>query len=366
MSKFQNLHAKIKSIRESLGLKQKDFIVEVSKKLGVDPPLSAGLASQWESRRTTPTDVQIAAIAELTKSPWYTMCWFMHDDLPVGRGVDYKQDGSFLLEPQFTDEEIEAAYQQIQAETDAPPEKHLIEWQQAPHRIHELRRRFHEMHQSQEPKDVVVAVSGVTAKVEMGEVTVVTEGNRSALIAKSFSVGDVVKFERKNQKLSLEGEEARSSGEYDFEDDEFAKRYRFDGALRYFLEEDCGLGDVEFGLNRSITSGAIKTKASFYLHNVSVQHFQIKKTTSVNLIPVTIRQKMADLLLIDRMQNRGSKKMVLVSTYEKNLDLKPLEERFAEYIKSAEHLRIKVAFASGPAQAAFKIAELIASHEDPA
>ena len=83
----------------------------------------------------------------------------------------------------------------------------------------------------------------------------------------------------------------------------------------------------------------------------------------LNIIPQLIHRALADLLLVDRMQNRSAKKMFLLCSSEKRLDLSNLEEHFADTVQSAGLLGIKIKFAVGPDGAAQAIAELIKSNK---
>lgn len=57
------------------------------------------------------------------------------------------------------------------------------------------------------------------------------------------------------------------------------------------------------------------------------------------------------------MKKRTSKKLILVSTYEKGLKLYRLEEHLDELIHSSELLGVQIQFASGPLEVAEKIAD---------
>lgn len=95
-----NLAGKIRQVRKNKGLKQKEFIKQVSEKLGLDYVLNESLAAQWESNlknRANPTPEQIKAIAQLSSHPYQTMWWFMRDDLTDNRAFKLFPNGQFLL-----------------------------------------------------------------------------------------------------------------------------------------------------------------------------------------------------------------------------------------------------------------------------
>ena len=95
-----NLAGKIRQVRKNKGLKQKEFIKEVSEKLGLGHVLNESLAAQWESNlknRANPTPDQIKAIAQISAYPHQTMWWFMRDDLKDNRAFELFPNGQFLL-----------------------------------------------------------------------------------------------------------------------------------------------------------------------------------------------------------------------------------------------------------------------------
>ena len=63
-----------------------------------------------------------------------------------------------------------------------------------------------------------------------------------------------------------------------------------------------------------------------------------------------------ELCFIDRMKKRTARKMVLISTFETDLNLERLEEHLKPLINSSELIGVQVQFASGPVQVAKKIA----------
>jgi transcriptional regulator with XRE-family HTH domain/ribosomal protein L40E len=100
MHKLMNLAGKIRQVRKNKGLKQKEFIKEVSEKLGLGHVLNESLAAQWESNlknRANPTPDQIKAIAQISAYPHQTMWWFMRDDLKDNRAFELFPNGQFLL-----------------------------------------------------------------------------------------------------------------------------------------------------------------------------------------------------------------------------------------------------------------------------
>ncbi len=389
MGKYKNLHDKIRSTRKSLGYKQREFIERVSEKLGRgDKPLSQGLVSQWESCRTTPTDEQIAAIANLTPTPWWTMLWFMHDDLPENRGVAYNQDGSFSVEPQFSADELEESYRQWKEEQSAPPNPEIVAWEKDPKKIHELRKMLEEQSassnsdlrseladstmESDKPTvhSVTVKLSGTAAVTAVGTVsTEVTKAVESQTAADNTArrprlcVEDWVEFPKPKHSRSGESREDDEVPPWVEDADRHERYEKFDKTVEYFLGTFCETDTVSHGFYKPITSGPIKIKPFFYFQGVSVIKAMLEPSTVLLMLSKDLKEYLGQLFLIDRIQNRAAKKMVLLCTYDSRVDLQPLVARFGEYINSCKLLGVNVTFANGPEQSALAIAKLLEAYE---
>ncbi len=394
MQKFTNLHAKIKSVRKRLGLQQKDFIVQVSEKMGLPKALTPGLASQWESNliksRTTPTEEQLAAIAELSKDPWRTMAWFLKDDLPADRGFEVHPDGTFELEPIYDEAEAEAMaamYQRDQEEYDKQePNEQLIAWRKDPQKLNALREFLKvetltlqpvaqpdlafgstPIREMLPPKtyDVTVELKGASARSSVGNVEAgQAQSSREFIVRRPRAVGDLVAFKPVHGITSFEGDMLRGSGELTENQALVKRRDAFYGAMEYSLIEDHGIHDTHLGLNKKITSGAISKRVNFFLHGISVQIHLFESNMPLGFIPMRITEVIGELLLVDRMQNRSAKKMLLLCSSEKRLDLSKLEENFTDIVQSAALLGVKIKFAVGPEGAAQAIAELIKASKE--
>ena len=390
MQKFTHLHAKIRSVRKRKGLQQKDFIVEVSEKLGLPKPLTPGLASQWESNltksRTTPSEEQLAAIAELTTDPVMTMAWFMNDNLPAESPYEFYPDGSFSTGPFDDIKESEAIPESFLEGGENyglnGPIEEVSKWRKDPRHITSLRqfifiknpkRPTSESPESQyetTPKNSTPPTGSGYKHFELkgGLPSVKTESVVGALeqvaryekAGRPRLVGDLVTFKKGQLLTSLEGDLLRGSSELLSEQLGVVKRRdAFTGAMEYALIEDHDIHDTRLGLDKRITSGAIFQKVSFFSHGASVQIRLFEANMPLSIIPELIHAALGQLLLVDRMQNRSAKKMFLLCSSEKRLDITKLEEHFTDIVQSAGLLGIKIKFAVGPEGAAQAIADLV-------
>jgi hypothetical protein len=364
MTKYENLHAKIKSVRQTLGLKQKDFVVKVSQQLGLkDAPYSAGLASQWENRHTTPTPEQIVAIANLTKTPEWHMIWFMLDQVPAKRGIRLHPDGSY----EFPAEAEAGARPLSQLETE-PFKEYLTEWKTDPRQIHHLRGLLaekHLQHQVNETIDATLKTShmteAATARDEVSAEVVRWPHHTERSKQAGPYLDDIVKFPPRGGLEMLKPMQRTAA-------DNFAERIErietFYKVMSYNLEEVQGIGSVSGGLRREFNVGVINTKADFYAYGVAASLIFLERSRPIRMLRWGLKDVMANLLLVERMQGKSSKKLIVFCTYESNLDLTPLKEHLSEAVQSAELLNFKIEFASGPEQAAYAIAQLSQTFHD--
>lgn len=371
MTKYNYLHDKIRLVRRSLGLKQKDFIVKISESLKRDVALTPGLVSQWEAKRATPKEDQIAAIAKLTKNDWWTMLWFMHDDIDANQNVTYLGDGTIVI---IEDDDNSHMGVDLDHKSEEIPEAHIVAWREDPKEIHKLRGMLHGYHSSSHPagsskstatdfQQEAPPMQGGLAAVPPLRHPEEARGERPQPQRRPTTyVGDLVTLETTGKKWAQESPPL----DRDVVIERQLKIGKFNNALQYFLEVLGDPNDPSPEINKRFSAGPIRAKATVCLKGVLVHINMISSYTPASFLGMAIGDHMGELLLIDRIQTRSSKKMILFATHESRLDLSQLEEYFQEHIKSADALGFKVVFACGVDQAARKIAELSVNFNDPA
>lgn len=411
MPKLINVAGKIKDTRKRLGLTQKDFILAVSKKLHLSKPLNDSLASQWESNlknRANPTDEQLAAIAELTSRPWETMWWFMRDDIDNKRGYELYPDGSFTIappdmSPEQEEELLAGMAAEHKAKYSAPIAENLLAWRSEPSTMWSLYEPPEPAAISPQQRALGIAglLPGTPCKscgyknpdltkfcTNCGNTTQ-TEGiggllsTRVAAIGGDFHepasmvigglshikaqkiigaqprqgglnalrgpvIADFVDFPPLPPSRTQTSAE-ESAREYDFEN-----RENFWSAVKFFASNDYFIPTEHF--NQKIQTGAISLHVNYFDGDRAIQVMTIHRNYMVNMLRRNLQTKMMELCFIDRMKKRTSKKLILVSTFEKGLNLKPLNEYFDDLIHSSELLGVQVRFVSGPLEAADNIA----------
>lgn len=143
--------------------------------------------------------------------------------------------------------------------------------------------------------------------------------------------------------------------EFDLENEShIERRNNFWAAVKFFASNDHFLSTDNF--NQKIQTGAISQTVSYFDGDRAVQVIAINRDTEIGACRRSLQTRMMELCFIDRMKKRTSKKLILVSTYEKGLNLDTLVKRFEELIHSSELLGIQVHFASGPLEVAENIA----------
>lgn len=417
MRKYLHLHDKIKLAREILGLKQKDFIVRVSKQMKQDgtlpadrKDLSAGLASQWESRRTTPGPEHISAIAKLTKNPELYLLWFLQDDVPANRAINLHPDGDFYLPSESEDDPGHGAPGPTATAPTTPFFDEVTAWKTNPQAITKIRndlmlswpRDVRESYlarlkqldskdkedsapiisgsdsrhdyddQSSQSQSQTVDVAGVEAKAALGAVTAAvdtaensdstpaqvqgTPVNKLIEAARPICIRDLVDYPAKGP---LEQVREQQLSDKDARAERRLREDQFFEVLKYHLADTLGVIDIESHIRRPITSGVFKTRADVYLFGVSVDICFLEPSMPARFFGFSLMESMEHLLMVDRMQGKQFKKTVLYCTHESKALLPRLIDFASDFITSAQGLAINVGFAAGAAQAAQEIANLV-------
>ena len=359
MTKFQHLSGKLRSVREQLGLQQRQLADRL------EPKVSQGLISQWESNlvrsRPEPSAEHLRQIAEMTKTPWWTMCWFMDDAIDQAMSVNYHQDGSREMGPNLTDAEVDAARSQFTAQDAAPPQGWLVEWQSDPSRAYDLRGHFAKMPWSEDKFSLWPTLGSALRST----------GAHQSLVAKAPpTLGDIApKADFGPPESSDVGYEAASyqgSGDQqeDEEEDERVKRQRFWEAVKYYLGEDSGAPVRDALFNRTVSSGDIKQNVGYFEPDCAIQFLPATHKTYASTVKRRLREILGELFLIEKMQRRSVKKLILCYLTNHDLNSEQISTHFAEYVNSAQLLGVTVQFTSGPQATASAIADFIKKSAD--
>ncbi len=395
---------------------QKDFILAVSKKLYLSTPLNDSLASQWESNlknRANPTDEQLAAIAELTSRPWETMWWFMRDDIDHKRGYELYPDGQFTIAPPDMspdqEEELLASMAADNKEKySAPIADKLTAWLKDPSRMWSLYEPPETAIINTQQRALGIAgllpgapckrcgyknlptanyctdcanplhTEGIAGLLSDTAINVFKEHASKAAIGGGFqdpnlsTIGGTnqLAISRATQKRLYALKPPMVSDYVDFpplpaprtntnkyetaEDFDLENDKNFWAAVKFFATNDHFINTEYF--NQKIQAGAISQTISYFDGDRAIQVLYIHRNTEMRTLRRSLQNKMMELIFIDRMKKRTSKKMILISLYEKGLKLNALDKHLDEMIHSAELLGVQVRFASGPLEVAESIA----------
>jgi transcriptional regulator with XRE-family HTH domain len=413
MPKLINVAGKIKDTRKRLGMTQKEFILNVSKQLNLNSPLNVSLASQWESslkNRANPTDAQLAAIALLTSRPWETMWWFMRDDIDHIRGFVLYPNGQFsIAPPDLSPEQEEELHTglatNLKTSPNEPISKELIAWIKEPSEMWTL---YVPLNEDRKPsnshkkklRDSVVNQGEICQSCEFrnhkfvkfctqcGELMdskrsdesglinlifppknsedsvsiVIGDGNYSSQknesnslpnrtgfqVSQGLEVGDLVNFPA----LSISQYQSSNAGLQ--KDDNNEHLTNFWSAIKFFATDDHAIPIDHF--NQRIQAGAISQLVNYFDGERAIQVVIIRRNLELRTLRKSLQTKMMELCFIDRMKKRTSKKLIVVSSLEKGLNLDPLTQNLGELIRSSELLGVAIQFTSGPLQVAECIA----------
>ena len=124
----------------------------------------------------------------------------------------------------------------------------------------------------------------------------------------------------------------------------------FWAAVRFFACNDHFLSTQHF--DQKIQTGALSQNVHYFDGDRAIQVVTFDRNSEIRNLRRSLQTKMMELCFVDRMKKRTSKKLILVSTFEKGLALNRLEKHLEELIHSSELLGIQVRFASGPLEVA--------------
>jgi transcriptional regulator with XRE-family HTH domain len=267
--RFQNLAAKIRSVRESLGLSQ-DELAEKFKR-------TRGAIAQWEmedDRRTEPTNEQLFKLAHMTDRPLHTVLWFMNDSTDVNAHVEYEPDGTIHL--RYTNEDL--------AEIPDDIEEMKKEWEAE-----------EEARRSGPGKDWVALVLEDPAALDAAYrfyQEIYPKTARKTRAEKSASVGLIVReFEEKDERTLFQ-----------------SRSQMFVTTVLHFLSF---LNPDSVGANnKSLGKGSIRLNADYWDGRALIQ-FAFSRAAEKRL---NINDQLGHLFVMERMIGRSVKKMLVVCT----------------------------------------------------
>ena len=292
----------------------------------------------------------------------------MDDAIDHALGVNYHQDGSRELEPNLTDAKVDTARSQFTAQDAAPPQGWLVEWQSDPSRAYDLRVHFAKMPGGTPlvKSDDEFSPSNPTAGS-----TPWSTGARQSLVAKAPpTLGDIAPRADfgppENSDVGYEAASYQGSGDEqeDEEEDDRVKEQRFWEAMMYYLGEDIGAPVRDARFNRTVSSGDIKQNVGYFDPDCAIQFLSATHKTYAGTVKRRLREILGELFLIEKMQRRSVKKLILCYLTNHDLNSEQISTHFAEYVNSAQLLGVTVQFTSGPQATASAIADFIKKSAD--
>jgi hypothetical protein len=374
-------------------------------------PLNPSLASQWESNvknRANPSQEHLKAIALLSDKPWVIMWWFMRDDIDYKRGYELFPDGTANIAPPDLpgqEEEIRQYLAEENSRHEATHSNELTAWMQDEDKMWNLhvKGKFSEEDQNRQRRQLgifsllahdpcpscsginsnvakkceycghkldfpqvvggkaqqVVSEVAVDKPVEVNSTTTdrpVKDASLSSAPLKRLGftarqgpiVADLVEFP------TLPPARPKTSEDASPEDYEMETANNFWSAVKFFCSSDHRIPNEFFG--QRIKSGVLSQTLAYFDGDRSIQVLCVHPTSEIHQVRKILQTKMMELIFADRMKKRTSKKMVLVTSFQQGLKLERLEKDFEDLTNSSELLGVHIQFASGPLEAAEKIA----------
>ena len=378
-------------------------------------PMNPSLASQWESNvknRANPSQEHLKAIALLSDKPWETMWWFMRDDIDYKRGYELYPDGHATIAPaDMSPEDEEEMLNWIaeeQAKHDATPSKELTAWMQDEDRMWDLhvKGRFSEEEQNRQrrmlgilsllPHEPCPSCGGINANIakkceycahkleSIQAIVKPVESKAQVIVGNTKNAVPVVGVLNEAQKtlvvpskqgglnaLALMARQGpvvadfvefpplpplrqQTSLQESEEDFGMQTANNFWSAVKFFTSTDHFIPNEHFG--QRVQAGVLSQYVNYFDGDRAIQVAVIHRDTEIRSLRRSLQTKMMELCFVDRMKKRTSKKMVLVTSFEKGLKLERLEKHLEELSNSSELLGVQIQFASGPLEAAEMIA----------
>lgn len=365
MAKFIHLAGKIQEVRKTLGLKQEEF----AEKLGVTRSLVARWETPSEKNRSIPKEEHLKAIAAMTPRLWETLCWFMDDGVEPGRGFQYYPDGTRILEPIFTDDQMAELHAQMaeQAQHDANPSPMIAAMINEPKGLKALHYFYQDLNKKEQIQTPEPVQKGIPENENVPSGTVEILGasvnqrnsvNRlaSMVVPRRESVGEIAggpnykKRDSEEQKthISIDYAEQRSTGFRTEEDDRQAAMEIFWGAVQYNLQDAEHIEDARAYFHKRINCGVIKQSLPYFDGRTLAIYSRIDVELGLNIIRMRLNRYLGDLFMAERIQNKSYKKLILFYVIGSGqVDTDKLKSYFEEVINSAQMLGVTIEFTCG-------------------
>jgi transcriptional regulator with XRE-family HTH domain len=381
MAVFKNLAGKIRDTRKRLGLMQDELSIELSSRTGRQ--VSRGLVARWESNlersRTTPHPDHLFALAHMTKNPWQTLFWFMDDAVPPTQGVEYRPDGTRLLEPMFSAEQLEGFDSALSERDEGGPNPEFAAMVESPRGLERLRKHFEQLAEQERQKLAGEAMSSQGNQAPQAA----SKPNQSAGIAGllgGLSYGEpshifftrpevgigALRHSRKEAGLLTDAKLHETPNESDFLE-QFKERQRrnkkFWDAVKWELEGRLNLGDKDHCFSKTVTSGLVQTRVDYLEDRIMVGFISADEVDSpfseTLFFNTYLPPAMGNLLLAERMGSRSFKKAVLIYTTRDREHASPLIAKAEDFAPSLKLLRFTLLVAAGHTKVAEALANFI-------
>jgi hypothetical protein len=351
-------------------------------------PVSRGLIARWESNlersRATPHPDHLIALANMTESPWQTLFWFMDDEVPATRGVEYRPDGTRILEPNWSDEEVEGFFSALSTSKNEKPDEKFAEMVDTPSGLEKLRKHFARMaseeklasaredfgdldDSGEEPRKVRPNLPEgrvVIPKSDKGatSVRVARFSERGTSIGEGALPGPInfTITDTNAPTTGISNEAGRERLAY------FSERRRkqelFWGAVQWQLEEEFGVPDVADKFFIGISSGIINVKVGFFDNKYLVQFVRLFRDFSLDenfkelptaesidrpFVRMELTNNLAQMVLAEKIKGKTYKKLILGYGMKNRAMSEPLLRQFQSWEPSLKLIGVSLDIATG-------------------
>ena len=347
MESFKNLAPKIRSLRKKLGKKQED--------LAEDLGVSRSLVALWESNllknRVTPSGEKLIALSKLTKQPWHTMCWLMDDEIDSSTGVEYFPDGSKVVEPKFSDEDIQGFMAEDLARQNEPPSGEIEKLINDPDNVFKLRQL---LSQSALRKRTTAESEKTTAAAQS-----------SGLIVRALpTIWSIAGIESKkpSNRFFVQPEGMTYDDYLHYIEIEEKDRWdNFRGGLKYYLNSEQQIENANSFFEHVAEGGAIKARVDYFDTKNVFGFIVAEPSKEVGAIRRALTSQLSKLFLFEKIKGKTYRKKIIIYTIEDLYNEFKLKEVFLDLINSAGALGVSVDVCCGPQKVAESMSRLIKS-----
>lgn len=318
--------------------------------------------------RVIPSGEKLIQLSKLTPSHWRTLFWLLDDDVDSNTGVDYFADGKKIVEPKFTDEQINEFIADRESSENISLVPDLQELVDDPSRVFELRAVLAQSDHakskaiSREKKSVTDlsdrAQGGITSPLNQLRNLRGLGLLRNARLTLWDIAGDESKKPLEQFDVGSDAGGDESNERFSGSDHHYSE---FWGTAKWFMRTTHGIANASSCFDHVADGGAIKAHAAYFDGKNLIDFIVARPRDLPAFFDRRFANRLGGLFLFERIKGKTYRKMILIYTEEELYDEKKLSKEFEDAINSVDNLGVRVEIGCGPVQAADRLSGFIKS-----